>query len=748
MVGDGGKNEPINQSAGAAPFVSAGLHINLIADNSVAGAPSGFASAIRTAADIIEASFSDAITVNLRYGWGSYNNVADPSLVNSGGAYAQALAGQVVGYSTVRSWLAADSKSTQDASTILALPASNASFPGGNNNFFVTSAQEKALGHFSGNSSAVDGAAAFGTATSSAFWVGIALHELTHAMGRVTLHYETNPVILDMFRYDAAGHFQWTEGNSSAAPSYFSINGGATRLADFGRTSDYSDFLNSGVQGTSDAFNEFYGSGTLQTLSSIDITTMDVIGFDRAGSSSDDYPANASTSGRVVVGGAIGGNLEIAGDHDWFKVDLTAALPYVIQLDGTTLTDPFLRIYSPTLALLASDDDSGPGLNSRLTFTPSGSGTYYIDAGGFNDGAAGSYAVSVNGFTQVSLQLSAFGTGNAAGGWSSDDTYPRHLADVNGDGRADIVGFGNAGVYVALATGSGHFAAPSFALTAFGSASSAGGWSSDTAYPRELADVNGDGRADIVGFGNTGVWVALATSNGGFAAPSFSLAAFGVNAGGWSSDTAYPRELADVNGDSRADIVGFGSAGVWVALATSNGGFAAPFLSLGAFGASASAGGWSSDTTYPRLLADVNGDHLADIIGFGNAGVYVSLATGAGHFAAPSFSLAAFGSSSSAGGWVSNDTYPRELADINADGLADIVAFGNNGVLYALATGGGHFGAPDFDLPAVGYSPDAGSWNSDTTYPRELADLTGDHRADIVGFGNAGVYVSISDFLI
>jgi hypothetical protein len=33
------------------------------------------------------------------------------------------------------------------------------------------------------------------------------------------------------------------------------------------------------------------------------------------------------------------------------------------------------------------------------------------------------------------------------------------MADVNGDGMQDVVGFGNAGVYVALSTGDG-FAAP------------------------------------------------------------------------------------------------------------------------------------------------------------------------------------------------------------------------------------------------------------------------------------------------
>ena len=70
--------------------------------------------------------------------------------------------------------------------------------------------------------------------------------------------------------------------------------------------------------------------------------------------------------------------------------------------------------------------------------------------------------------------------------------------------------------------------------------------------------------ADIVGFGHAGVQVSLATGNGHFAAPTFELAAFGPGAGGWSSDNLYNRELADVNGDGRADIVGFGHAGVYV----------------------------------------------------------------------------------------------------------------------------------------------------------------------------------------
>jgi hypothetical protein len=266
------------------------------------------------------------------------------------------------------------------------------------------------------------------------------------------------------------------------------------------------------------------------------------------------------------------------------------------------------------------------------------------------------------------FELAAFGVG--AGGWSSDDTYPRKVADVNGGGMADIIGFSSAGVYESLATADGHFAGPTFELAAFGV--DAGGWSSDNTYPRKLADVSGDGKADIVGFSSAGVYVSLATGNGDFMAPTFELPAFGVSAGGWSSDNAYPRALADVNGDGKADIVGFSSAGVYVSLATGSGHFAMPTFELPAFGVGA--GGWSSDNTYPRELADVDGDGMADIVGFGQAGVYVSLATGGGHFAAPIFELAAFGAN--AGGWSSDNTYPRELAD----GQADIVGFSQAGV--------------------------------------------------------------------
>jgi FG-GAP-like repeat len=37
------------------------------------------------------------------------------------------------------------------------------------------------------------------------------------------------------------------------------------------------------------------------------------------------------------------------------------------------------------------------------------------------------------------------------------NTNPRLLADLTGDGYADIIGFGDAGVYIALSNGDGTF---------------------------------------------------------------------------------------------------------------------------------------------------------------------------------------------------------------------------------------------------------------------------------------------------
>jgi extracellular elastinolytic metalloproteinase len=149
--------------------------------------------------------------------------------------------------------------------------------------------------------------------------------------------------------------------------------------------------------------------------------------------------------------------------------------------------------------------------------------------------------------------------GYNAGNWRVD-RHPRFVADTTGDGRADIVGFGDVGVWVSRARPDGTFTAPKLVVGNLGY--DAGGWRVER-HPRFLADTTGDGRADIIGFGDAGVWVSRAQPNGTFAAPQLAIANFAYNAGNWRVDQ-HPRLLADTTGDGRADIIGFGDAGVWV----------------------------------------------------------------------------------------------------------------------------------------------------------------------------------------
>jgi hypothetical protein len=160
------------------------------------------------------------------------------------------------------------------------------------------------------------------------------------------------------------------------------------------------------------------------------------------------------------------------------------------------------------------------------------------------------------GWKNPQLVLGSFGYD--AGGWRVD-RHPRLMADTTGDGKADIVGFGNAGVWRSPATVIGRFDPPTLVLNSFGY--DAGGWRVER-HPRFLADTTGDGRADIVGFGNAGVWVSQAQPGGGFAPPTLVVNSFGYDAGGWRVEQ-HPRFLADVTAEGRADIIGFGNAGVW-----------------------------------------------------------------------------------------------------------------------------------------------------------------------------------------
>ncbi len=309
---------------------------------------------------------------------------------------------------------------------------------------------------------------------------------------------------------------------------------------------------------------------------------------------------------------------------------------------------------------------------------------------------------------------------NVAHGWKLDK-HPRTLADVNGDGKADIIGFGNEGTYISLSNGSSS-GLPSLWIREYGYNQA---WRVDR-HPRAVADVNGDGKADIIGFGYKGTYVSL--SNGsGFEQQKLWISNYGYNQG-WRVDR-HPRAVADVNGDGKADVIGFGNEGTYVSI--SNGtSFRKPRLWIHQYGYNQD---WRVDK-HPRTVSDVNGDGKADIVGFGNEGTYVSLSNGF-YFGSGALWIHQFGYNQ---GWRV-DEHPRVVANVNDDGRGDIIGFGNEGAYTSLSNGNDAFSSTTLKTHYFGYHDDAGRWRN--IFPRTAADFDGDGKAEIIGFGYEGVGV-------
>jgi hypothetical protein len=219
------------------------------------------------------------------------------------------------------------------------------------------------------------------------------------------------------------------------------------------------------------------------------------------------------------------------------------------------------------------------------------------------------------------------------------------VADVNHDGKLDVITAGGNGLAVLLGNGDGTF-------------QTASSYSIYKPSTIAAADLNGDGNLDVVvtrgyfRYSGGGVFILYGNSDGSFGPP------VPLNNSGSSAI------CADFNGDGKPDIAMVASGGLAVYLGNGDGTFQAPLLTIAPIG-------------YSLLAADFNGDGTLDIVSNpqSDANGSILLGNGDGTFTAQStpYVISPYGTVFSAG-------------DFNGDGKPDLVSLGGNAVWLLLNT--------------------------------------------------------------
>lgn len=258
------------------------MQINLVYEPSVAEAPAGFSAALQYAARELDALITNNITVSIDIAWDTSGQILGLSSAGNMTAYS---------YSDVVAALKSHAGSPAALAAADALPGND---PTGGAGVYLSIAQQEALGLLSGTSTLDDGTVTLGTGgevlnfsttdlavAGEVDFNGVALGELTHALGRAGWGDGSFYSLMDLFRYAAPGALVNDADVASATspPAYFSTDGGQTGLADYATSSDYYDWAANVPDDSFDAVSE---AGVANTLSAVDQELMVALGFDVA----------------------------------------------------------------------------------------------------------------------------------------------------------------------------------------------------------------------------------------------------------------------------------------------------------------------------------------------------------------------------------------------------------------------------------------------------------------------------------
>jgi hypothetical protein len=437
----------------------------------------------------------------------------------------------------------------------------------------------------------------------------------------------------------------------------------------------------------------------------------------------DDNPSGANP---LTLSSASQGRISPDGDADWYRIDVPAG-SYTATVTaqppaGTSnlFLVPRLQVFDGALTTVGDASAPPPSLSEwegsgytsgrdALTFVAKAAGTFYLRVTNVvGTQSPKTYDVEVaSGATaeQRPVQFTGYAHYPALPGLRDAQVV---TADVTGDGRPDAIvpaqvtttPTETADLLVYPQSPSGALADPVVLPTDQGRSRNI-----DSELPVATGDLNHDGRPDVVVGTGEGLDLYTDTSTG-LSQPTF------VTLPGPATFVA----VADLNADGRPDIVSETApvtvngqsfvGGVYQSLQNASGGFATTQI--------------ASDVFQSVAVGDVNGDGRPDVVGYlsqlqsnNNPGYLVVLRNGGN------------------AGWTrvpySSPLGPLmglAVGDINGDGTGDVVA-----------TGGGN--APDAYLAvwsgsSSGLTGPAQTATRDTPYPVILADLNGDGLPDVV----------------
>ena len=398
-----------------------------------------------------------------------------------------------------------------------------------------------------------------------------------------------------------------------------------------------------------------------------------------------------------------------------FDARTTASLATGTTNNGVTaeVTADFNKDGKPDVAVLQQDgtlnillNNGAGGLNAPVSYlnpnllTGSINVAYAVDVNG--DGYADVVAFDYNNNTTITWLNLGNGTFNAAVTAPLDSTYgyPNfiYVADVNGDGKADVL-FGslqalttssaNVTLEVMFGKGDGTFGTPAAAKVQTFKIAASGTMPSNAGIA--LGDINGDGKLDLALViderltSSTGTYVvttALGNGDGTFSTLGVSTpitaGVVGVGIRAIPQYTSSAVNFADVNGDGKLDLVADINGVLEAALGNGDGSFQTPVTSTYSYVPSLA----------KSVLLDVNGDGKLDAVCAGGT-MAVYIGKGDGTFGAPVQGSA----------YIIDPAGYQSLVigDFNADGKQDIAQLGEDFKQVSLFFGngtGGFRGAP------------------------------------------------------